>query len=121
MTKKYKRLYLIFKLISICLTIVPLIISIIQGFKNGSMNNRFTLGCTIVIFMLLFSINIFSKFHLRSPYFIILLGLYKTIGDLQSLLIIMTICTALDEFIAVPLKNHFRDCYKINKEIDKRL
>ena len=78
------------------------------------------LGITIVVSAIFFFANLILKYHIRSTVWILLIGIYIALKDITTLLIIISVCTVLDEFLVTPLYKHYKERYKINKEIDKR-
>lgn len=121
-TKKYKKRKNIFKALSFLVTILPIIIYIIIGFTSGEIHagDKLFLGFSVVVSILLVLINILCKYHLRSPLFVLILGIYIVLKEITPLLIIVSIGVILDEFLFSPLANSNKNKYIINKEIDKR-
>ena len=122
MTKKYKRLTILFQILSFLVTVAPLIVYVIIGFANDEIytGKKVFLGFTLIIALFLVLTNVLFKFHLRSPLFIIILGIYFALNKILTLLIIISIGIVLDEFIFQPLIKKYREKYIINNEIDKR-
>ena len=122
MTKKYKRLKIFFQILSFLVTVAPLIVYVIIGFTNDEIytGKKVFLGFTLIIALFLVLTNVLFKFHLRSPLFIIILGIYFALNKILTLLIIISIGIVLDEFIFQPLIKKYREKYIINNEIDKR-
>ena len=122
MTKKYKRLKILFQILSFLVTVAPLIVYVIIGFTNDEIytGKKVFLGFTLITAFILVLINVLFKFHLRSPLFIIILGIYFALNKILTLLIIISIGIVLDEFIFQPLIKKYREKYIINNEIDKR-
>lgn len=119
-TKKYKRLSFIFGLLSILCTVVPVTYFTVLGFINGDIRNKVTLGCTLMLCLVLVVINIIKKENLRSPVYIMILGIYMCLDNLLSLFLIMAITTMLDEMVFTPLHRMYKNRAIINREIDKR-
>ena len=119
-TKKYKRLSFIFGLLSILCTVVPVTYFTVLGFINGEIRNKVTLGCTLMLCLVLVVINIIKKENLRSPVYIMILGIYMCLDNLLSLFLIMAITTMLDEMVFTPLHTIYKNRAIINREIDKR-
>ena len=92
----------------------------IIGLINAPPAKAVTLGVTLVTVLIFTLINLIFKHRIRCTTFILLAGIYAALGHITSLIFIMAITTALDEFIAVPLYHKFKNLYTINKEIDKR-
>lgn len=119
-TKKYKRLSFIFGLLSILCTVSPVTYFTVLGFINGEIRNKVTLGCTLMLCLVLVVINIIKKENLRSPVYIMILGIYMCLDNLLSLFLIMAITTMLDEMVFTPLHRMYKNRAIINREIDKR-
>jgi hypothetical protein len=122
-TKKAKLKYVLCKIISILLTIMPLLVYIVIGFENGDIHKgqKVFLGFTCIMAIMLTMFNILFKYKLRSPLFILLLGIYYAINNILTLIIIICVGIVLDEFIFTPLAKKYKEKYTINKEIDERL
>ena len=121
-TKKYKILYIIFSVLSILATILPLSIYIIKGYAESDLiSEKVCLTCAILLTLILSIVNIIFKYKLRSIIWILVLGIYICIDNILALIILIAVLSILDEFIFTPLKNSFKNKYTINKEMDKRL
>ena len=121
MTKKYKTLYILFKIMSILIIFVPLTIYIIKGFTIAQPTQKFILSAALIICIILTGINILLKMNIRSTLWVLVLGIYFCLESIQDLLLCIAISTILDEFIFTPLYKNYKSKYSINKEIDKRL
>ena len=119
-THKYKVLTRLCGFISFLLTLGTLLVYSIIGLINAPPAKAVTLGVTLVTVLIFTLINLIFKHRIRCTTFILLAGIYAALGHITSLIFIMAITTALDEFIAVPLYHKFKNLYTINKEIDKR-
>ena len=120
-TKSYKIKALIFQCLSILVLAAPIIYYTILGFINGETTEKFTLGITVVIAAIMLAINIIFKYHLRSTLWIVVLGIYICLDNIQALLIMVAVGTILDEFLLTPLHKSYKSKANINREIDKRL
>ena len=120
-TKSYKIKALIFQCLSILVLAAPIIYYTILGFINGETTEKFTLGITFVIAAIMLAINIIFKYHLRSTLWIVVLGIYICLDNIQALLIMVAVGTILDEFLLTPLHKSYKSKANINREIDKRL
>ena len=116
--KKKKNLYF---WLSIALNILPIVVYFIVGMVNGDVRQKLTLGLTFFIAVCLVVINILFKYSIRSTIWIILIGIYVALDNITTLLIIIALCTIVDEFIVTPLHNKYKEKYKINREMDERL
>lgn len=122
-TKKYKRLKIFFQILSLLVTVAPIVVYTIIGFADGDIytGKKVFLGFTLVTAIILVAVNILFKFHLRSPLFLMILGIYVALDKVLPLLIIISSGIVIDEFIFQPLVKSFKNKYQINKEIDKRI
>lgn len=119
-TRKYKRLHVLFLALSLIVITAPVVVYVILAFVNGEATDKFTLGTTLVIALILTCVNVIFKFHLRSIIWIIVLGIYFCIDNILPLLLMIAIGTILDEFILTPLCKKYKAKATINGEIDKR-
>lgn len=119
-TKKYRKSYWLCKILSWCITLLPMLIFVIWGFVEGTPHRKMALGGLMVIAIVLVVINILMKLSLRCVPWIMLLGIYICLQEITVLLIIMAVTTVVDELILTPLEKRFREKLVINKEIDKR-
>lgn len=123
-TKNYKTQAIVYLIASIIITFGPLLYFTIKGFILGSEITKFTMGTACTVSVILFAVNILTKHHLRSPMWVLLVGIYFALkdisGQMETLLIILAATTILDEFWFTPAFKHCKSKYSINKEIDKR-
>ena len=121
-TKKYKTWYWILFAISIVLNFVPLLVYVIKGYASVEVSEakKVTLTMTMMVALCLSIYNILAKKHMRSVIWIILLGVYFAVQKIELLLIIMAICTIIDEFIVEPLVKKYKLKWKTNAEIESR-
>ncbi len=121
-TKRFAALYRLMALFSLVCTIGPITVFTVYAISNGEIGSKqkLTLGLCLLVCLLLVIINTIKKYNLRSPVYIMILGIHACIQNLTLLFIIMAVTTALDEFVFTPLKREFRMKYTINKEIDAR-
>ena len=120
MTKKYRKLSILYSILSIVVTLVPIAIYTIKGFSEGTIGQKFTLGICLLCAMGLVVLNLLFKFTPRCGIWLVLTGLAYACNSITLLLIIMAITTAVDEIILSPLAKKYKGLYTINKEIDKR-
>lgn len=122
LTKKYKRLYHIFSVISMLIMFLPLFVFICKGYAEAeSVTRKAGLTCCISLALILTFLNIILKYSIRSTIWILLLGVYACLDNILVLILLIAISTIIDEFLLTPLKKSFKSKYTINKEIDKRL
>ena len=120
-TKEYKTKYRMFAITSLILNVLPIVIYTIIGFINGDVKQKVTLGLTLFVAISLVLVNFLFKYSIRSTIWILMIGIYVALDNITTLLIIIAVCTIVDEFIITPLEKKYKDKYKINKEMDERL
>lgn len=119
-SKHYKDLAITYKALSIIVTLGPMLFYVVKGFIEGQTTQKFTMGACAVVAVVLVAINVIMKINLRSPLWILLIGVYICLGKIEILLIVMAVTTILDEFWFSPAYKSFKNKYTINREIDKR-
>lgn len=120
-TKKYKRLSMTFGILSIAVTILPVVYYVVLGFVEGGTQQKATLGMTVTVAVVLTAVNVLFKKHIRSTIWVLVLGIYICLKNILPLLLMVAIGTILDEFVLSPLHKAYKQKATINKEIDKRI
>ena len=120
-TKKYKTQYTIAKILSIILTVGPLLYYGILGFSIAEPVKRVVLSLTAIGAIIFTLISVVFKLHIRSTIFLLMLGIHCCIDNITGLIIVMAATTLLDELVATPMCKYCKNKYSINREIDKRL
>lgn len=120
MTKKYHKLYILFRTLSVIVIFTPMLYYVIRGFIEGETTEKLTLTGTFFIAIILTVVNVLFKYSIRSTLWIIVLGVYSCIENIMPLLLMIAIGTIIDEFILTPLYRSYRNKYTIHREIDKR-
>ena len=120
-TKKTKRMRNLMLFFSLMCSFGPLIYYLAISFSIvESTAKKCVIGVSFIVCLMLIAAGTFIKHSMRSPLFVVLLTLYYVIGSIGQVIIVVSIGVILDEFIFSPLYRHYRDLYKINKEIDRR-
>lgn len=124
-TQKYIILECLMWLLSFMSVVLPLAIPIISSYFNHEIetSEKLVLTFTVVIALVLTVFNVLGKAKLRSPFFILLIGLYYalTTEGLIDTLTTVTVFVILDELIFTPFYKHYKNKRIINQEMDKRL
>lgn len=120
-TKKYRRAYRILTALSWILTLGPMVGYVIYGFTSGGTISKVSLGLSSMAAVALTGFSVIFKKHIRSTLFILLLGIYFALKEITILLIILSVCTLLDEFLITPLQKKYREKMVINSQIDRRI
>lgn len=119
-TKKYRMAYWALTVISWTLVFGPLAAYLIYAMIVSGTVQKAGLVTSLFAAIILTGISIILKLHIRSALFIMILGIYLAIREISVLLVIISICTVLDELLITPLQKSFKNKLVINKEIDKR-
>lgn len=120
MTEKYKKLYILFRVLSAIMVIAPISIYTTLGFMQGTTGSKVCLGMCLTTALIFVIINIIAKHKIRSTIWIMMIGLYMACDNIIPLLIIVAVLTVIDEFLLEPLYKRYREKFVINREIDKR-
>ena len=115
-----KKMYT-FHILSWILTFLPITIWLGIALAKSNDVTKTALALSITVAGLLTLVNLLLKYSIRSTVWILLIGIYVALKDITPLLIIIAVCTILDEFVVHPLYKHYKERYHINKEIDKRV
>ena len=119
-TKGYKAKWLICWAVSLLLTFGPVIGFGIYAMAVSGTAEKLALSLLSILSMAIAVVNVLFKFSFRSSIYVLLLGVSIALKEMTAVLIIVAICTALDEFVFDPLTKHYREKFSINKEIDRR-
>ena len=122
MTKKLKRKYILATILSFLLNVCPLLVFTIIAFISGTaIVHKVTLSMTLLIVLIFTAVTFINKTVFRSKLWILLIGLWLCLDNILTPLIVFAACQVIDELIVTPLKNYYKNRYRINKEIDTRL
>lgn len=119
-TKNYRKKYWVTTVSSWVLTFLPLLIFVIWGFIEGTPHRKLALGGLMVVAIILTVVNLLMKLSLRCIPWVVLIGIYICLKEITICLVVMAVCTIIDELIIAPLAKKYREKLTINKEIDKR-
>lgn len=120
-TKSLKTRKLVLSLISLCLNIGPLSWFLVAGFINGDAKQKITLGMISTAAIALTVLMQLFKFKLhRTLFWLILSGVFLCYAKLGPCLLVIGICSVIDEIIIEPMLNTLKTKIITNKELDKR-
>lgn len=117
----YAKLWIV-RIIDFLVLFAPLIIYCVIDFaqKDSSELSKGILVGSIGIALIITLFNFIAQKHLRSPLWIIFLGLYITMDHLIPLIIMIAVASILDDFILSPLIRYYKGKTIANKAIDER-
>lgn len=81
---------------------------------------KVTLVSTSMLSLVLIGVNFIFKFHLRSPLWIILIGIHTVMDNVIVLIILLAITSLIDELFLTPWIKSTKAKLITNKEIDLR-
>lgn len=120
-TKKKQKLKWILFTISLLLNIVPVCVFAIRGFKLGSPSEKLCLSFTCVFALVMGVLMLLFKAKLsRTVFWVVLLGIYNCLDNMKWVIIVMAICTIVDEVLIEPFYHRVKEDYHTHKQIDKR-
>lgn len=122
-TKRARAKLWILRLLDWALLFAPLLVYICIALGNGGVTTPAKVGVvgTVAVAAIITIFNILAKKSLRSPIWIILIGLFVAMKEwLMPLIVITAIATVLDEFVFEPLITKTQTELISNKAIDKR-
>lgn len=120
-TKKYNLFRYIFLSLSILALSFPLTFYGIMAFIEGTKMEKFTFGVFCMVALGMVIVNFLMKLKLRSMIWLVVLGIFICLNEIQTMLIMVAVCTILDEVLFTPLYKYFKRKAQTNKEIDKRM
>lgn len=121
-TKKYRKLGLIFSLLSFLLLVGPVFYYVGVGFMTtGVVVQKLALVSAVLVSVILTGICAINKVVFRSKIWIIVLALFFVIDHFLVMIFVFGGTQILDELVVSPLAKYFRSKASINAEIDKRV
>lgn len=120
-TKKNKKNAITCKVISIILTVLPIIVALFLGFASATTVGRVSLTLIGAVSIILALIGFATKRKLGDVIMgIVILALYYTCSKAIPIVFLYVVCRSIDTLIVEPLYLAFKNKYVINKEMDKR-
>ena len=120
-TKHYHTMDIFFSILSWAIMLIPMAVFIVMGFITGPIVSKVALGLTTIAAIIMLAIAALQKTKLRSPFWLVVIGLAFCLNEVYTMLIIMGVATIMDELIFSPLSKYYHSRYVINDQIDKRL
>ena len=120
MTKNLKFKKNLFFCLSALCSFGPLIVYVIIGLIQGEWVGKFVLTMTAIASIGLAVFQTMQKLQLKSITYIVLIGLWVALDRVLTCIIIIAVCTILDELVFTPLYKRYKEDYHTNLQIDKR-
>ena len=122
-TKQTRTKYWLFKIIHTILLYVPLMVYVIIALANGGITapKKVALVGTVMVALILTVFNFIAKRNLRSPLWLILLGLFVAMKEmLIPLIIMLAVVSVIDDFILSPVIANTKVHLESSKMMDAR-
>lgn len=122
-TKKSRTKLWIFRILDFLILVGPVVAYVVYALTNNKVSNvgKIVVISTTASALIILLFNILFQKHLRSPIWIVFLGLYVAMDKLIPLIITIGICSILDEFVFSPLIKYYKIKTVSNKAMDERL
>jgi len=121
-TKKLKRDLIIATVAEFLLNVFPVLYYTLIGIstKDIAAGKKVTLTLAAMFAGALLVINLITKHSMRSPLYIVLLGLYICLDNVLPVIVMILVCTIIDELFVTNIRKRISEKYRVNKEIDRR-
>ena len=120
-SKALKKKYLLFKICSLLLLFVPLVVFVVVAFIRGTTTQKMSLGIGVTLCLIFTIANARFKWAPRSAIWILMIALTIAMEKIQSVIYVVGICAIIEECVTSRLESYYLQKYKINKEIDARI
>ena len=101
--------------------ITPFFYYFVVGLSSGGATyQKVALVSSVAIAACVCLVNVLFKFHLRSPFWIALVGIHVALDNVLALLIITAAFSVIDEFLLTPWIKKIKVELIANKEMDRR-
>lgn len=119
-TKHLSRWYRLIRLLSVICCVAPLTYFTIDAFLHAEPSKAKILTSALCVCLAMTIWGLIRKHHIRTVDWVLILALYTVLDKMYVLVVVMTVTTALDEFVLTPLYKSLHAKVVINKEIDRR-
>ena len=120
-TEKLKSKLFWLRFADLFMLITPFFYYFVAGLVQGeAVVQKVALVSSVMIAAVVCIINVLFKYHLRSPFWIALIGIHVALGNVLPLLIITASFSVIDEFFLSPWIKKTKAQLITNKEIDLR-
>ena len=120
-TKSYKKKYMTYKILSLLLLFLPVGIFIVIAFLRGTVTQKMSLGVGVTLSLIFTIANVIFKLAPRSGIWILIIALAVAVQKIQNVIYVTGVCVIIEECITSRLEKHYKEKFKINREIDDRI
>lgn len=125
MKNKYKKRRNLFFILSFLATFGPFMYYGIKAMIEGEPVEKFALSMFSIVAVIIAVVAAMLKVHLRSVIWILLLGVYFCLDNLIGVILVVAICTILDELVFSPVYKRYSKLYSeantASKVYDERM
>lgn len=125
MKNKYKTKRNLFFILSFLATFGPFMYYGIKAIIEGEPVEKFALSMFSIVAVIIAVVAAMLKVHLRSVIWILLLGVYFCLDNLIGVILVVAICTILDELVFSPVYKRYSKLYSeantASKVFDERM
>ena len=121
-TKHAGRCKFLWGLIRAILLIGPLVGAFLYALSSGQIESKNTIifGVAFAFIIFVSLINILCKFHSCIPGWAFIFFCIWLCNNIHIILIIIGVCSIVEEILAKPFYEHYKKLYEFNKEYDRR-
>lgn len=123
-TKKAIKILWLLRACNLAFLFVPVMVYVIIALASGgvTVTGRVSVVGSVMVSIILTTFNVITKRNLRSPRWIILIGLFVAIREaLLPLVIMLAVTSVLDDLVFTPLIDHYKHVVETSLVIDKRM
>ena len=120
-TKGYKKKYRLYQILSLLLLFLPVGIFIVIAFLRGTVTQKMSLGVGVTLSLIFTIANVIFKLAPRSGIWILIIALAVAVQKVQNVIYVTGVCVIIEECITSKLEKHYKEKFKINREIDDRI
>ena len=123
-TIRTRRILWVLRISNWILLFLPVIVYVIIALANGGVTvpGRISIVASVMVSIILTTFNVITKIKLRSPRWILIIGLYVAFREsLLPLVIMLAVTSVLDDFFFTPMIQHFKAELETSRVIDKRM
>ena len=120
LTRTYKRKARFYQIVSLLLLFLPVGIFIVVAFVKGTTTQKMSLGLGVTLSLIFTMANVIFKLAPRSGVWILIIALCVAVQKIQNVIYVTGTCVIIEEVVTSKLEKHYKEKFKINREIDSR-
>lgn len=116
---KNKKLYRFCSFLELLLLGVPAIIYTVKGYIQAETEKKMVLTLCIIAAGILLLMALTFKFDAKISAWVLSIGLFVATGSVLEYLLVMGIASILSGMILEPLAKHYKERWKIQRELER--